>query len=121
VRDPAHALTPFLPPPLRALPQCAFTRPPSLPPPSPKTRPTPGGDASQGFNDTGHSSSAKKDLAALQVGVLNAADKAEMARLAKEAADKASASMGMVGFVVAGVVAAAALAYQFLGQKSQAQ
>lgn len=87
--------------------------------PHPPRAPPAGGDATQGFSDTGHSSSAKKDLANLQVGVLSEGDKAEMAKLAKEKADKAGASMGLVGFALAGVGLAAALAYQFLGKKAE--
>ena len=51
--------------------------------------------------------------------MLSEGDKAEMAKLAKEKADKAGASMGLVGFALAGVVLAAALAYQFLGKKAE--
>ncbi len=89
--------------------------PPPPPPPFPPPTFPAGGDATSGFTDTGHSASAKQDLAKLQVGVLSAEDKEEVVRLAKEKAEKEGSGIGVAAFVAAGVGLAGMLAWQFLG------
>jgi hypothetical protein len=49
------------------------------------------------------------------VGVLSEESRAEVAKQAKEKADKAGPSLGVIGFALAGLGLAGALAYQFLG------
>lgn len=80
----------------------------------PAPPPCAGKDATSSFNDTGHSSAAKKDLAKLQIGVLSSEEASE---LAKQAEVASAGGVGLLGYVLAAVALAAALAYQFMPRK----
>ena len=92
--------------PLLRAPRAALTRPPHPSTPSPVA----GKDATEAFTDVGHSGAAKKMLEKYQVGVLSAEDAAKVAA-ARETAAKSGA--GAAPIVVAVLVLAAALVWQF--------